>query len=322
MAEEKWKAGSEEQGRAEAQKQALWWEVYGAKLPEVCRKLDEILKSETQDKLERLEQFLEKENLIKNYASTEEIAAVTVAVLLCGKERESGNGVTFLNDVKCVAELEEKLQRLRFYIFRLEFLEDEEIEGELIQLIKNGTVSLNVMTNYTMSAAIQPMRVLLRISKIFFKAQMQKEAVYYMMYVQAKWSGNYWCKKSLSEIYCAIGDYERGIRYKRELQNWTLIGEVEEAERELLQEKLWLLRYGDGKAAEELGNAVQNGKMNERIWEQFVMAEEPWQTEQYLTAANSLFEEELDSYAEFLLKWGNEVTGGDVRKSLDEMRGI
>ena len=54
---------SEEYARQEAEREDVWQEKYGRKLPELCGRFDEILRGEDEGKTERLEVLLQSDEV-------------------------------------------------------------------------------------------------------------------------------------------------------------------------------------------------------------------------------------------------------------------
>lgn len=240
---------SEAYGQLEAQREQEWQEQYGIKLPHIRAEIDRILKQETEVemRIECLSEMLESDELKRNYQMVEEIAAINIAVKVSILEIQNNEKSNILKGIMNLRELMLYLQRVRFLIYRLDFLPEEETVSEFLQMVQEKELTITSLGEFIVMAAVHPLQVALRIEEFFWNNRMYGKIVLFLEFILHKWPGNQRLMQKLVDLYLIAGKTAYAATYQK------LLEEYEEGEELTLeeQERRWLLRYGDIKEEEE-----------------------------------------------------------------------
>lgn len=310
---------TEEYGRAEAQREALWQEKYGAKLPELCRRIDEILAGPKEQIVDRLTELLEQKEIKDNYKAAEEIAAVNIALMIRRQELQCGESGSILNGITSVKQIEERLQKVRFAIYRMEFLFRTDKGNGFLQCMQEEQLTVTAAGSFIVMAAVHPLQVALRVEEAFWSRGMYGKEILFLEFIMQKWPGNQRLMKKLVDLYKIAQREAYAAGYEAELTDYTAINGVSGEEAQVLQERLWCLRYGDTEAVRECVKLMEEKQELEQIFAELILRERTWQAKEYLQAANAWLAAGKDMLADKILETGNNATAGEVRKKLQEL---
>ena len=310
---------SEEYARQEAEREDVWQEKYGRKLPELCGRFDEILRGEDEGKTERLEVLLQSDEVKEHYQMTEEIAAVTLGVMIAKRERCPGKNEGILSGIVSVKQMESRLRKMRFAIYGMEFLDAEVAEEGLYQCMEEERLTIIGFVTGVVIMAVHPLRVMLFMEKCFERRKMYGIEIVLLEYITQMWEGNQRMLCKLAELYERMQGEESAVRLRKELVDYK--GECGEREQiYLLQEKLWHLRYGDQEAVEELLKQMGETNRGEELLFRLLEQEKPWTPEQYVSVADAWFAVGRNHIGQRVLEIGNRETDGEVQKILQNLK--
>lgn len=318
MPQEIYDRTTEKYGKLEAQKEDAWQKNYGKKLPELCKELDEILAGQEENSLSKLENFLEREEIKNNYSAVEEIAVVNIAVQVWKQELQCRENENILNGITSVRQLEARLQKIRFMIYRMEFLSSKEVEDAFIQCMQEEQLTVTAIGAFVIMAAVHPLQVALRIEEEFWRRGMYGKEILFLEFIMQKWPGNQRLLKKLVDLYLLAGRAEYAQRYQREVIDYTDMKELSCEEARILQEILWRIRYTDLEAVEESVKQIEQQQIIENIFLELISRESAWQAEEYFWAADAWLNRGKYALGQKTLEEGKRLTKGAVEKVLQK----
>lgn len=165
----------------EEQKQIQWENRFAKREEADYTRLNELL--EQQDYGEILRLYTE-EDYGGFYSGRNAFVSMNLAVKILRQEKDLENHVLW--DVKSITELDEKLRKMRFLIWRVEYFGCEEVEKELLAYVMEYRPS-DWMLKYLISAtSLQEKKVMLGFAGLFLKWNMPAYAESFVSYLEKR----------------------------------------------------------------------------------------------------------------------------------------
>lgn len=165
----------------EEQKQLQWETRFSKREKEDYERINQLL--EQQDYEEILRLYTE-EGYDEFYSGRNAFVSLNLAVKIYLREKDLENHIFW--DVKAIADLDEKLQKLRFIIWRAEYFGCEEVEEKLLAYMGEYRPS-DWMLKYLISAtSLQEKRVMLGFAGLFLKWNLPAYAESFVSYLEKR----------------------------------------------------------------------------------------------------------------------------------------
>lgn len=295
----------------EEERENIWQNKYGKKLPEVIRNMDFLLQEGTKEsRLKLHDMFLDKK-FFEHYKQTDAVAEMFVIMQIYEREQESGTQNGILEQGNTVEQLRRYLQQLKFILYRIDFSIDTESENELLTFIKERNTSMVVIETMMTTVVMNPMNMALKLEKIFERHCMYKEMFTMLNFINDRWPGNSAMLVKQAEIYSRMGyaQYAEECIGKVPVYPDDVLGSVDDIYE--IQELLWRVRYKDEDAIKQLVDCITGKKISNEVFMTILKYEPEFGVDYYITLANAFYEKNIGDIAKSILIYSDDIEHGN-----------
>lgn len=288
----------------EAVREAQWQKDYGEKLPDLVSKMNELLKEGSEESRSRLYDMCQEGGVFDSYKQNDVMAQMYVITSIYKMEKEAGitNGILERGDT--VEELMKYMQKVKFLMYRLDFEVCK--EEEWLRLFKECQVSTVTLEILMKTTVMRPVRIALRMEKLFEEAGMYAELFCIYRVLFEKYPGNCHVLNKMAELYLRIGKREEARALLMQIPSYPKEicgdkGQVFE-----IQELLWLLRYKQWDMCPQLIKLLKKRQMSREGWLYMLQIEGVTNLEYYLRLVEEMLDNGLQELAQITLELGKE----------------
>lgn len=302
--------GTEAKAIKEEKEHREWQKKYGAKLPGMIHKMNQLLSKASVDSILELKRMFLDKNILENYKQTDQYANMYVIMSIYEAEVESGVQHTILSQGRTVEELLDYLFQLKMILYRFDFGIGENIGQELTAfLILHNTSTVNVEIMIHTSVA-RPLLTALKLEKLFGRYQLKDYEQSIVKFIEKEWEGNYRIQnRLLMEYGQTLNDAEKQ-KFHENIKNMRN-AEPDDKFAFALQECMWKLLYREPDSALEIVAYLKKNKVTDVFWNFLLQDTKIKDLEYYLQMVDGLLEEKLMEKAKITLQYMLDKKPGD-----------
>ncbi len=160
-----------------------WTENHLAQEKVILEQIDEMLLDSTVKSRQNLLYLLHNKDLLTIYESRTPFAYLKIIIRIYEKELQSGELITILDMGSSHEELISKLTQLKFYLWRIIFIDDEQSHQSIIEFIQQNHVSPYMLQYLVLIVSVNKDQLLLKLVNLFLERNMFRYAFHMLDYL-------------------------------------------------------------------------------------------------------------------------------------------
>lgn len=152
--------------------------------------------------------LVEQDGFIETFKTRNEMSYVINAINIYYREMDAGVSPTILDLADNIDGLISVINQVRFFIWELEYTDDETSGGMLCEYIQDMNISVQMLLYILPVASIDTYRVAMSLSDEFLRNKMYRYQLYVLYFVAERWPKDEKALCELACLYMRIGQHE------------------------------------------------------------------------------------------------------------------
>lgn len=190
------------------QKIADWHRLHETEERQYLKIINEYLAEGTSEAQTAICNLVEQERFLETFKTRNEMSYVINAINIYYREIDAGVSHTVLDLADDVDGLISVINQVRFFIWELEYTDDETSGSMLCEYIRDMNISIPMVLYILPVASIDTYRVAMRLSDEFLKKKMYRYQLYVLLFAAERWLGDENALCNLACLYVRVGEHE------------------------------------------------------------------------------------------------------------------
>lgn len=182
-----------------------WYRLHESEELSYLQQINDYLREGTNESKEKICSLMERREILDAFETRNEMSYIINAVNIYYREIDAGVKHTIFDVVACVNELIQIMNQVRFYVWELEFTNDEETGDLLCNFIEENNMSVQMLLYLMETAVLDRHLVTIKLSEIFKKKHMLKYELHALLLAINTYESDETILRRLAEIYTQAG---------------------------------------------------------------------------------------------------------------------
>lgn len=182
-----------------------WYRLHESEEREYIARINDYLREGTSESKGKICSLMEHREILDAFETRNEMSYIINAINIYYREMDAGVKHTIFDMVVCVNELIQIMNQVRFYVWELEFTNDEETGDLLCNFIEENNMSVQMLLYLMETAVLDRHLVAIKLSEIFKKKHMFKYELHVLLAAINIYEYDEIILRRLAEIYTQAG---------------------------------------------------------------------------------------------------------------------